>query len=192
MSTEFLEIETKYDGSNIDRIEFKKLARSLNPTKFIYAESSDIYYTKSETEFLRYRMPQDGDISNRSELTFKKKHKESNNNIRTEVNLRVDPNDSHTVLTFAEGIGYKLNFSIFKMCDIYYFEDANIVYYAIIDENGKIAHFVEIECNDGFAKTQDEAWGIIQKYERLLSPLGISPQKRKKLSLFEMYKNEMK
>ena len=35
--------------------------------------------------------------------------------------------------------------------------------------------------------TQEQAWEVVQKYEKLLAPLGITPQKRKKLSLFEMY-----
>ena len=36
--------------------------------------------------------------------------------------------------------------------------------------------------------TPDKAWEVILKYEKLLSPLGITAQKRKRLSLFEMYK----
>jgi hypothetical protein len=32
---------------------------------------------------------------------------------------------------------------------------------------------------------------VVQKYEKLLSPIGISPQKRKKLSLFEMYRKDL-
>lgn len=183
----FLEIETKYDGSGIDRMEFKMLASTLTPKSFIYVESRDIYYVRSENEFLRYRMPAEGETTGRSELTFKKKHVSANNNVRTEVNLRVDKNDPETVAAFAEGLGYVRNFSIFKNCDIYFFDDADIVYYSVIDENNKLAYFVEIECNEELNLSQDEAWAIIQKYEKLLAPLGISAQKRKKLSLFEMY-----
>lgn len=187
VAQDFLEIETKYDATEINRVAFKLLAGSLKPKSFLYVESYDVYYVKSETEFLRYRMPPMGDSGRRSELTFKKKHISANNNVRTEVNLRVDGNSEATVIAFCEGIGYVRNFSIFKMCDIYFYEDANIVYYSVIDEKGGVATFAEIECNEDLEITQEAAWEIIQKYEQLLAPLGINARKRKRLSLFEMY-----
>lgn len=187
VALDFLEIETKYDATEVDRVAFKMLAEKLKPTSFLYVESRDVYYVKSATEFLRYRMPPSGDKTRRSELTFKKKHVAGNNNVRTEVNLRVDANSDSTVNAFCEGLGYRLNFSIFKMCDIYFYDDANIVFYSVIDEGGKSANFIEIECNEDLEITQEAAWEIIQKYESLLSSLGINARKRKKLSLFEMY-----
>ena len=189
---QFLEIETKYDGNTVDRLAFKVLLENMKPKTFLYVESKDIYYTKSENEFLRYRMPAANDLTGRAELTFKKKHISANNNVRTEVNLRIDKNDKETVAAFCEGTGYILNFTIFKMCDIYFFDDANVVYYSVVDEKGKVASFVEIECNEELHLEQEEAWAIITKYEKLLAPLGITAQKRKKLSLFEMYKKEVK
>ena len=188
----FLEVEAKYNADDIDRMAFKDIAKSLSPKSFVYVESKDIYYVKGESEFLRYRMPaentQDGTTSSRSELTFKKKHTEKNNIVRTEVNLRVDLNDPTLVEAFCQGLGYAKNFSIHKSCDIYYYEDADIVYYSVKDEAGKYANFLEIEVDESLDITQEQAREIIQKYEKFLSPLGISAQKRKKLSLFEMYK----
>lgn len=185
---QFLEIETKYDASSIDRMQFKLLAETLSPKSFLYVESRDVYYVKSENEFLRYRMPQSGDTTGRSELTFKKKKQGASNNIvRTEVNLRVDKNDAETVDKFATGLGYVKNFSIFKHCDIYFFEDANIVFYSVVSENNKVDFFVEIECNEELNIAEEQGWEIIQKYEKHLVPLGITAQKRKRLSLFEMY-----
>lgn len=184
----FLEVETKYDASDIERMSFKMLVSSFNPKTFIYVESRDVYYTKSDTEFLRYRMPATGDASGRSELTFKKKLISTNNNVRVEVNLRTDKNSPETVIAFAEGLGYIKDFSIYKCCDIFIFEDANCVFYSVIDENNDIASFVEIECNEEANMSQEDAWIVVQKYEKMLSPLGISAQKRKRLSLFEMYK----
>lgn len=186
----FLEIETKYDADNIERLEFKALMKSLAPSSFLYVESADKYFVKSETEFLRFRMPP-GNGDQRSELTFKKKHGTLNNNVRTEVNLRVDLNRPELVDKFCEGLGYSFNFSIYKLCDIYYFEDANVVLYAVIDENNKVRSFLEIEVKEDQDITEDAAWDIILKYEKLLSPLGINAQKRKKLSLYEMYKKEV-
>jgi len=188
----FLEIECKYSADDIDRIAFKDLAKSLGPNKFIYVESKDVYYVRQENEFLRYRMASEnrlaGEDEYRSELTFKKKHINQNNWIRTEVNLRVDKNTPELVMAFCEGLGYSKNFSIDKACDIYFFDDADIVYYSVKDEDGKYSYYLEIEADETIGMTPDKAWEVILKYEKLLSPLGITAQKRKRLSLFEMYK----
>jgi len=183
----YTEIELKFDASGIDRLEFKALAKSLNPTSFLYVESKDVYYVRGKDDFLRYRMPPESTSDKRAELTFKKKRKEANNVVRTEVNLRVDLNTSDLVNAFCEGLGYKRSFSITKLCDIYYFEKGNIVFYSVIDESGGTKHFVEAEANEDIGLTEDEAWEVVQGYEKLLAPLGITPQKRKRLSLFEMY-----
>ena len=184
----FLEIETKYDATDIDRMKFKVLAKSLNPTRFIYGEGTDIYFVKADDDFLRYRMPMVNSDDKRSELTFKKKSVKNNNMIRTEVNLRVDMNNAQLVNAFCEGIGYKKNFSVYKLFDIYFFADANIVYYSVLDESGKTANFIEIEASEEIGLTESQAWEVVQKYEKLLNPIGINPQRRKKLSLFEMYR----
>ncbi len=189
---EYLEIECKYSADDIDRIAFKDLVKSFNPTSFIYVESKDIYYAKTENEFLRQRLPAQNKGAaeeNRSELTFKKKHIDQNNWTRTEVNLRTDLNDPALVGAFCEGLGYKRNFAIEKNCDIYFFgEEADLVYYTVKDENGKYAHYIEIEAGEDNGKTHDELWEIVLKYEKMLAPLGIIPQKRKRLSLWEMYR----
>jgi hypothetical protein len=36
--------------------------------------------------------------------------------------------------------------------------------------------------------TEKEAWAVIEKYEKLLEPVGINAYKRLKKSLFEIYK----
>ncbi len=188
---QFLEVECKYNADDISRIAFKDLAKSLNPKSFIYVESSDVYYVREENEFLRYRMPSENKLSgeeNRAELTFKKKHKDANNLVRTEVNLRVDLNDASLVHAFCEGLGYKKNFQIQKACDIYFFDDADIVFYSVKDESGKYSYYLEIESNENIGMSHEQCWEVVLKYEKLLAPLGITPQKRKKLSLYEMYR----
>lgn len=189
MNTEkqFLEIETKYDANDIERIKFKALMESLVPKTFLYVEGTDVYYVKQENDFLRYRMAARHLDDKRSELTFKKKSVDKNNNVRTEVNLRVDINDPTLVAAFCEGLGYKRNFSVYKYCDIYFFEDANLVYYDVVSDGGIGGSFIEIEASEEIGLTADQAWEVVQKYEKLLAPLGITAQKRKKLSLFEMY-----
>jgi adenylate cyclase class IV len=186
----YLEIEVKYSADNVDRMAFKEIAKKLDPKSFVYAESYDIYYIK-EDGFLRYRMPMENDLGGprdaKAELTFKKKHAEKNNIVRTEVNLRIDFNKPELVHAFCEGIGYKKNFSIYKMCDIYIYPNATLVYYSVRDENGKYANFLEIEANEDANFTEQQAKEILQWYEKHLLPLGITAQNRKKLSLFEMY-----
>lgn len=187
MSKKFLEIETKYDASGIDRIAFKNLLKSMNPKTFVYVESTDIYYSKGD-EFVRYRMPPETEKSKRSELTLKKKHVSGNNVVRTEVNLRVDNNNPETIKAFCEGLGYTKNFEVYKICDIYFFDDADVVYYTVLDENKKSADFLEIEVNEELDITVEAAKDIIIKYEKLLSTLGLTAQKRMKRSLWEIYR----
>lgn len=188
MDSKFLEIETKYDASGIKRVDFKILMRSLSPTSLVTVESNDKYFVKGPEEFVRYRMPIENGDDKRAELAFKKKHSQNNNIIRTEVNLRVDPNSPETVVAFVEGLGYKHNFTIYKICDIYYFNDCNIVYYDVISDDNKTASFLEIEVKEDAGIGEKAGWEILNKYEKLLAPLGISAQKRKKLSLYEMYR----
>ena len=109
----FFEIEIKFNADDIDRMKFKDLVKSLNPKSFVYVESKDVYYAKSENEFLRYRMPSENKQSgeeDRSELTFKKKTVNNNNWNRIEVNLRIDKNDPFLVNAFCEGLVYAKNF----------------------------------------------------------------------------------
>jgi adenylate cyclase class IV len=191
----YLEVEVKYNAEGIDRIAFKSLAESLNPKSFIYVDSTDVYYAKTEEEFLRHRLPsknKGGPEESRSELTFKKKHKENNNWTRTEVNLRIDYNDPNLVNAFCTGLGYKRNFSIEKECFIYYYDTVDVVYYIVKNEDGKYEYYIEIEGLEDIGMTQEKSWEEVLKYEKLLLPLGITPQKRKKLSLWEMYRKEIK
>ena len=79
------------------------------------------------------------------------------------------------------------------MCHIYNFNDATLVFYTVRDEKGTMTHFVEIELDeDNIHKlTEEEAWGIIRKYERVLAPIGITHRHRLNKSLFEMYANDI-
>jgi predicted adenylyl cyclase CyaB len=186
---DFNEIEYKYNADDIDRMVFKDLVKALNPKTFIYVESKDIYYAKSKEEFLRYRMPSENKLSgeeNRQELTFKKKTQDSNNWTRIEVNLRIDLNDPATVDAFCTGLGYVKNVELVKCCEIYFFDDADIVYYSVKNEQGEYKYYIEIEALENSGATKEQSLEVLQKYEKLLAPLGITAQKRKKLSLWEI------
>ena len=184
------EFETKYRLEGDKVFEFKQLVESIGePYDFVYVQGPDWYYTKSDGSFLRYRKAEN-DKSNRAELTMKAKPEGAGHNvIRKEVNLRVDKNKFCTVEEFAKMLGYDFNFKIWKMCHIYKFKDATLVFYTVRDDNGIMTHFVEIELDEDNIHnlTENEAWDIIRKYERILSPLGITHRHRLNKSLFEMY-----
>lgn len=149
--------------------------------------------------FMRYRRPSHGLDGDRKELTTKYKQSGSKNNIqREEKNIRVDKVDEDTIMKFVSDLGYKLNFSIEKTCHIYNLKDATIVFYSVYDTtDGKVSKvdtFVEIEVDEESisTKTEKEAWAIIEKYEALLAPVGLSAKSRLRRSLFEMYKRDVK
>ena len=188
--SKFLEIETKYDADGIDRIAFKGLLQSMNPHTFIYVESTDTYFSKGD-DFIRYRSPPTNEKSKRSELTLKKKHVSGNNVVRTEINLRVDPNEENVIIAFCENLGYVRNFSIYKMCDIYFFEDADVVLYTVIDEDKKQSNYLEIEVDESKEFSEEQGREILSKYEKLLAPLGLNPKKRMKKSMWEIFRKEV-
>ena len=186
----FKEFETKYclDGNKV--FEFKELIENLNEQyDFIYIQGSDFYYTKPDGSFLRYRRA-DNDKTGRAELTMKTKLEGSSNNIiRKELNLRVDKNNFNTIEEFASMLNYTFNFKIWKMCHIYKFREVTLVFYTVRDENSEMTHFVEIEIDEDLIPklTEEDGWNIIRKYEKKLSPLGITHRHRLNKSLFEMY-----
>ncbi len=143
--------------------------------------------------FMRYRRPSHGLDGDRKELTTKYKQDGAKNNIkREEKNVRVDNTEEDTIMSFVKDIGYKLNFSIWKTCHIYNFEDATLVFYSVYDTtNGKASkmdNFVEIEVSEEKVSemTEEQAWGIIQKYEKALETVGLTSKNRLRKSLFEM------
>jgi adenylate cyclase class IV len=187
---EHTEFETKYrlDGDKV--FEFKEIVETIDePYDFVYVQGPDWYYTKPDGSFLRYRKAEN-DKSNRAELTMKAKPEGTSSNIlRKEVNLRVDKNKFGTVEEFAKMLGYDFNFKIWKMCHIYRFKDATLVFYTVRDDKGVMTHFAEIEVDEDTIHklTESEAWDVVRKYERVLAPLGITHRHRLNKSLFEMY-----
>lgn len=185
----FTEMEVKFRVAGDVIYAFKQLVEKQQGLKgFVYIESDDIYYTKG-SEFIRHRFAKRGD-DKRQELTYKSKSTVNNNIIRKEVNLRVDPNEHDTVNAFVETFGFQRNFRISKIVHIYNFEDVTIPFYTVIDEQGKLDHFIEIELVEEKipSLTEEEAWGIIKSWEAVLAPLGVNSQKRLRKSLFEMYR----
>jgi hypothetical protein len=193
--TKHTEFETKYriDGSKI--FQFKELIAKINkPYDFKYFEGPDVYYTKPDGSFLRYRKGLT-DKDGKNEVTLKQKRAgANNNNIRKEVNWQVGKTPPETIEEGAKMMGFEFNFKIYKMGHIYFFDDADIVFYTVISEDKEIQHFVEIELNEKkiYNLTEEQGWSIIRQYEAVLEPLGITYRNRLNKSLFEMYVKEFK
>lgn len=190
-----LEIEFKYSADNISLSHFNKFCQARpdhDTSAFLVASGYDYFYeNKNDSEaFCRHRYGPD-----MNQLTFKRKTSGVNNFVRTEHNL--DFTKDMTVSQIEAYIrehGYEFNTSIFKNCFIYKFEWYTLVYYICYDTDLKeLGRFVEIEMKEDYAwKTRDEAWNALVSMERLCKTLGVSAQKRIKLSLYEMFKKETK
>lgn len=182
------EFEVKFRVDITKLHPFKNIMTNKAGLKnFIYVESDDVYFVNKD-EFLRFRFDPNKK-EKRKELTYKKRLNDKDNIQRIEVNLRVDPTDYDTAEYFCNVLGYQENFRIQKMCHIYNFEDATLVFYTVKD-GSKLDHFMEIEVREDMEFTEDQAWAIIRKWEKELEPLGITAQNRLRKSLFDMYRRE--
>jgi adenylate cyclase class IV len=184
---QFKEIETKYRAQDVKLQDFIKCLESLSPTHKIRVGSYDHYFVKNDNEAIRYRE------GAKPELTVKVKLNDKNNYIRVEVNCPLDPNTAEEarlriVTAFCETLGFKHNFTIYKNCHIYYFENCNVVYYVVYDEELKERdRFIEIEMKEDGWLNEDQAWAELQRVEKQLVVLGITPARRMKRSLQELF-----
>lgn len=184
----FREIEAKYDASEIKLSDFVKLVESkFKVKKHLLVSSYDDYFTHKDGNFIRYRHKE-----GRGELTIKRKLEEHNNNKRIEVNLPTEGNNLPAVTEFAELLGYKHNFCVYKTCQVYWIDNVNVVYYVVYDsEWNEKRRFIEIEADEEFAWESDAtAWDAVAEYEKAFESLGIGFKNRLKKSLFELFKKE--
>jgi hypothetical protein len=209
---EHIEFETKYRVEDHQLIEFKQIVDGLaEEKKFLYVEGPDFYWTypkwwfdnnpewDENGTFVRFRKPSYGLDGGSRQITWKYKPKDSKNNIqRIENNWDIkDKTEENVLLKQLECSGVKFNFSIVKNCHIYVIQDATLVFYTVYDTTDgkpkKADSFVEIEINENnmVNTTEDQAWLIISKYEKILENIGISAQKRMRKSLFAMYRRDL-
>lgn len=199
------EFECKYRVEPHVVVDFKKIVESIPDLKsFLYVEGPDFYYSHPDFDarsFGRYRRPSFGLDGGRAEWTVKRWPEGAKNGIkRLEMNWRVDQTPEEDVKRGAEVMGFVPNFAIKKSCQIYKFDDATLVFYTVYDitdavTSPKVDHFVEIEvCEKKIVEglTEEQAWGIVEKYEKLLAPIGISAKKRLRTQLWDMYKRGFK
>lgn len=195
----YTEFECKYRTELSVLPTFQRLARAIPDLKeFVYCEGPDEYNVKADSPiFLRCRMAEFPKTDPQfKQLTIKGRPKGAKNNIiRKEPNLNVSVNSPEEIREFIAEAGFTFNFTIFKKCYIYFFQDATIVFYSVKEETGnEEQYFLEIEVDEKTIHllTETEAWAVIEKYEKILAETGITPQKRLRRSLFEMFKKETK
>jgi len=182
------EFEAKYKVTGDSQYRFKAIVSELDYKTFTYCEGPDIYFTKPDGSFLRFRK---ATTEKRAEVTMKEKPIGAKSNIkRKEVNWRVDGTPAETIFAGAEMMGYQRNFSIWKACHIYKMkDDTTLVFYTVRGEDNSVQHFIEIEVDEKTISklTLKEAMNVIRKYEDILQPMGITYRNRLKSSLYEMY-----
>jgi len=184
----YKELELKFRADDISLVKFQELMATLFPQRLIEVSSHDIYYTNKNNDFIRFRKSEI-----KPELTIKRKNTDKNNQDRIEVNVPVNTSDENLISAFAHLLGYRKNFKIFKSCWIYFFENVDIVYYCVYDENmHETGRFIEIEVLEDKNLSKEKSFEELYSYEQKLSSLGISPKNRMKKSLFELYKNDEK
>jgi len=193
----FTEFETKYSSDISQLSQFKSIVEALpGLIEFTYAEGPDTYLTKSDGSFGRYRVAKYPHDTKYAQWTLKFKPTGARNNIsRLEYNWRVDGTPAQEILDGAEAMGFSFNFKISKQCHIYRFEDATLVFYSVREDGAvKEDYFMEVEITEETVHelTEEQAWGVIRKYEKILEPVGVNAQKRMRRSLFEMYKRDIK
>lgn len=181
---EFKEIEFKYSADEIKFESFMKIIDQLPITKKLLVSSFDDYFVNESDDFIRYRYSSD-----RGELTIKRKTNNKNNNHRVEVNVPTSGDNFTAVQAFVNLLGYSHNFGIYKTCQIFWLDKVDLVYYVVYDKEFKeLRRFIEIEAlEDHNWESEEQAIAEVVKYEKMLEPLGITPQHRLKKSLFEIF-----
>lgn len=183
----FHELEYKYKADDIGLKEFKELMSRSTIKKSLEVSSWDVYYTKGDEEFLRFRngtMP---------ELTKKTKTQSGNNWVRVECDLPLDPRRVTEAIVdkFAEMEGYTKSFKIFKSCFIYWVELVSYVFYIVYDENMKEkGRFIEVEFEKDQVANHTNPEEILNMYAKKLEDIDLTPQNRMKKSLFEMFRKK--
>jgi adenylate cyclase class IV len=207
-SLQYIEFEVKHSATAAQLVQFKQiLEKQPDILQFVYVAGPDSFFTYSKDffeknpqwdekgTFVRYRKPSFGLDKSKKTVTWKYKPAGAKNNIiRKEHNWEVGKTPENVILEQLKDSGLTFNSSIVKDCHIYIFKDATVVFYIVYDitedSQGEPKYFVEIEVDEKTIdqKTENEAWEVIEKYEKILSPLGISSKTRIRRSLFEMYR----
>lgn len=170
------EIEFKYWANNLKKEDFeKKVLKSIPDAKEKYVVSCDDYFLNNSDDFIRFRKSHKF-----FELTVKRKEKE--NIVRKEINIDISNNNTSSVESFLNLIGYEKRFQVYKEAWIWRAEDCDISYYTLADGRS----VVELESTKYNSIIQGIS--IIENWENIL---GLNKDDRESRSLFEIYLSEL-
>lgn len=184
-----VEIEKKYDGIDIDHQEFIKFWESFSKNSIYIGRheritSTDFYFTNNNPniEFIRYREDSD-DPGAKPDITIKNFNKSQFNRFELALDL-VKGVSTQNVLHFFNLMGTRFEFSVTKMCDIFYFPDFTVVLYSF-DVHNKKFKILEIELHTS-------QMSLISTLEKQMQSLtGFNPTRAINISKFQMIKQAL-
>jgi predicted adenylyl cyclase CyaB len=180
-STLTLEVERKYDATEVNWKEFTAKCRALNPVKELKVTGPDTYYANTNST-LRWRLS--GDLN---EITFKKRLSNRSSLVRMEVDWKLNNNSVRETIIGIRALGLKKLFRITKTCVIFYYPDVSVVIYRVKCKGRKNKTFIEIESHKGQSLEASKAH--IKKWE---DKLELNPETRLNKTLYELYNTEEK
>lgn len=191
-SAKHKEIEMKYNADSISIDSFKAFCLGREPLEYIVASGWDYFYAHKTEKDSFCRLRNSADLN---QLTFKRKLTEKNNYIRAEHNIDMQHSvKQDQVEALVNEFGYVYNMALFKNCFIYNYEWYTLVYYIVYNEAMReVGRFIEIEMDEAKDwKDTSEAYKELTILEKLCKPLGLNSKERVSLSLFELYRKEIK
>lgn len=186
MSLNFREVEYKYPAE-ISLSEFKAFCEGRKPLKSLIISGFDHFLANKDQpgSFYRHRVN-----TNENQLTFKRKLTVDNNAVREERNIDLPLSVTHQQVEDLCAVhGYSYAASIFKNCFIYNYDYYTLVMYVCYTKDlNELGRYIEIEMKEDYNwADESEALNELATLERLCKALGLSPEKRIKHSLFEMF-----
>lgn len=173
-----IEIEKKYDASNIKIHQFTNFFINLVPKEIT---STDYYFKNNNEaiEFIRYR-EDSNDEGAIPDITIKNKGESTTNRFELTVPLSKDVT-THNVLHLMSLLEAEYEFKVTKVCWIYEFNDYTIVYYTF-DVGDKQFKVIEVEL-----KKAD--FNLLTDVENRLSEIpGFNPNNIINKSKYQMVK----
>jgi adenylate cyclase class IV len=176
---QFLEIEHKFIiGPDVDLGPLLEGLRLRGPEKSIQTDVQDTYFLVEHAPHAIYRHRIDSYLQ---QLTVKSLG--SDNEIRLEVNLHLDPlrgNQIEGIQAFLAPLGVLWQGTLRKEVQAFYFADAEVVIYRAQYEQREIC-CLEIEARA--AHSIKEAQEVLSSWEKLM---GLDPAGRSHASLLEL------
>lgn len=183
------EIEFKYPAKNISLQTFNDFCKNMHD-HVGYRDNlgTDKFFTHPEKPDTFFRLRQD---SGTLQLTFKRKIAQDNS-MRIEYNLNVD-NDQGSAHCLIEEMGYKYDTILHKVNHVHIFPWYVLSYYICYNSDMvEYDRFIEIEMREDCKWTSEqEVFNELRIVEKMFKPLGISPDKRIKESLYEMFRSKV-